>query len=391
MTNIELRAILAALDEAVPCLRARAAETESLRQLLPETVADIKRLGFARLFQPARFGGAEAPLEAMVAMLSALARGCASTAWVIAQHMSHNLLLALWPEAAQQRIWGDDPATLISGSLAAGNGKGRRVAGGYMLAGHWPWASGVNTCDWGLFAALTEEHGGAIVNRHYLVPRSAFGIVDVWHAVGLRGTSSNDVHLEETFVAEEMTLALDQMRGGEAPGTALNTAPLYKTPSYMMFGVVQGSVCVGMAEAALEVYRQQVRERVALMSQRRVADYPTQQAKVATAAAAATTARATLLDLCRGVTAMVEQGLSPASEDRARSRAVAAYAGRIARDSVEALWDAAGGGGIYDANPLSRIFRDMSAASRHFTMNWDPNAITYGRALMGLDTDNPAL
>jgi 3-hydroxy-9,10-secoandrosta-1,3,5(10)-triene-9,17-dione monooxygenase len=40
---------------------------------------------------------------------------------------------------------------------------------------------------------------------------------------------------------------------------------------------------------------------------------------------------------------------------------------------------------------MSRVFRDMSAANRHFTQNWDVNASTYGRVLMGLDMDNPSL
>jgi alkylation response protein AidB-like acyl-CoA dehydrogenase len=383
--------VLKRAEALVPVWRERAAHTDALRALPAETVADIKDSGVARIFQPARFGGCEAPLEAMVHVLSTLARGCASSAWVTAQHASHNLLIALWPEAAQRRIWEGDPAVLVSGSLAAASGWGRRVPGGYMIGGRWPWASGVTTCDWGIVAASTDEGQNRVGIRHYLLPRAEFEIVDVWHAMGLRGTASNDIAIAEAFVPEAMTLSIEQMKGGDSPGTALNAAPLYRTPAYMMFGVIQGSVCVGIAEAALERYLTHARGRVALMSSQRVTDYPTQQAKVAEAAATLAAAKASLLSICREVTDLIAGGALPSAEQRAMCRTHAALAGRMAAQTVNALWDAGGGAGVLDANPMSRLFRDMSAAQRHFSMNWDVNAITTGRLLLGLPSDSAVL
>jgi len=52
---------------------------------------------------------------------------------------------------------------------------------------------------------------------------------------------------------------------------------------------------------------------------------------------------------------------------------------------------ASGGGGVYDRNPLSRAFRDIHAGSAHITQTWDPNAVTYGRLSLGLESDNPLL
>lgn len=383
--------VVRAAEALIPALQARAAETEALRQLPPETVADLRRVGAARIFQPARFGGCEAPLEAMVHVLGTLARGCASTAWVTAQHVSHALMLSVWPEAAQQRLWGETPLALVSGSLAAGAGRGRRVDGGYVLSGRWPWASGVNTCDWGIVAANTEEADGSVSNRHYLIPRADFTIVDVWRAVGLRGTSSNDIVTQDLFVPEAMTLTIDQLKGGDAPGTALNAAPLYRTPAYMTFGIVQGSVCLGIAQAALDLYCAQARERVALMSMHRLAQYPTQQVKVAEAATALSVARDALLGLCRDITATVESGALPDATQRTQARTRGAFAGRLAAQSVAALWDAGGGAGLLDDNPMSRLFRDISATQRHFSMNWDVNAIPLGRVLLGLDSGSDVL
>lgn len=55
------------------------------------------------------------------------------------------------------------------------------------------------------------------------------------------------------------------------------------------------------------------------------------------------------------------------------------------------IWDAVMGRGVYESNPIARSYRDLSAASRHFTHSWDVNGGSYGRVLLGLPLDNPSL
>ena len=90
----------------IPALRERAEESERLRALPQATVDDLRSTGVHRVFQPARFGGSEAHFRIGVDVLAALGQGCASTAWVVVQNMTHNLMLAHWPDEAQQDVWG---------------------------------------------------------------------------------------------------------------------------------------------------------------------------------------------------------------------------------------------------------------------------------------------
>src|SRR5262245_56112858 len=98
----DTEAILARTRALIPVLRERAGQVEERRAMPPASVADLKAAGTARLLQPARFGGCEAPLRTVVDALSAVARGCGSTAWSMAQHVSHNYMLSQWPEKAQR-------------------------------------------------------------------------------------------------------------------------------------------------------------------------------------------------------------------------------------------------------------------------------------------------
>ena len=61
-------------------LASRSDETEELRKLPEETVADMKSFGFSRLCQPKKYSEAELPLNVAIDVLSILADGCASTA-----------------------------------------------------------------------------------------------------------------------------------------------------------------------------------------------------------------------------------------------------------------------------------------------------------------------
>ena len=78
-------------------------------------------------------------------------------------------------------------------------------------------------------------------------------------------------------------------------------------------------------------------------------------------------------------------------EERARYRAEGALGAQFCCKAVDLLAAASGGGGIYDRNPLSRAFRDVHAGRAHITQTWEPNATTYGRIALGLESDNPLL
>jgi 3-hydroxy-9,10-secoandrosta-1,3,5(10)-triene-9,17-dione monooxygenase len=181
-------AVVARARALIPVLRERAGETDRARELPPETVADLKRTGLHRVFQPKRFGGSESPFRAGIEILAAVGQGCGSTAWVLVQNMTHNLMLAQWPEAAQEEIWGSQQDALLSGILIPGIGRATSVPGGYRLSGRWPFVSGVNCSDWTLFTAMVPDGAGVVQDRDFVIPRHEYTILDTWQAMGLRGS-----------------------------------------------------------------------------------------------------------------------------------------------------------------------------------------------------------
>jgi len=358
--------VVARTEALVPVLRDRATAVDELRQMLPASVADLKSAGTARLFQPARFGGCEADMRSGVEALVAVGRGCGSSAWCMVQHITHNFMLSHWPDQGQRDIWGEDPACLTSGIFIPACGRAKSVEGGYVLTGRWPLVSGVNTSDWCLFAALVDEQGPE-THRYFALPRREIEIVDTWHAVGLKGSASNDVRVSDVFVPEHRTLSIMHLKGGASPGNAHNTGPLYRTPSYCIFGVYISAALLGIAEQGLEFYLESARRRTALVSRQKVGGYPTQQVKVAEASAALAAARQLLLGICDEAAEIAARDGLPSDEQRARFRSHAAFAGRLAARAVELLWDAGASSSVYSDNPwraCSATSASLAATSR---------------------------
>ncbi|RPH79497.1 MAG: hypothetical protein EHM88_14185, partial [Candidatus Rokuibacteriota bacterium] len=186
-----------ALDEAVrraralaPALRERAGGAETARQMEKPTLDDLHRAGLFRFHQPKRWGGMELPFVAIFDVPFEIARGCASTAWNVANLGIHHWMLALYDERAQQEVWGQDPDALIASGIAYPQGRGRRVDGGFVVSGLWNFSSGVDPATWNMLAVTVRDGERVVDHRMCLVPRGDYEVVDDWHVVGMRSTGS---------------------------------------------------------------------------------------------------------------------------------------------------------------------------------------------------------
>jgi 3-hydroxy-9,10-secoandrosta-1,3,5(10)-triene-9,17-dione monooxygenase len=379
-------------EAMVPVLRERAAKTEALRRLPDETIADLHKSGLFRMLQPARVGGSELSYTAMIEIAAIIGSGCGSTAWVLNNLASHHWMLGYWPKAAQDEIWGPSPDTLIGSAFIFPGGRARKVEGGYRLSGRWPFSSGVDPSAWNMIAAVVpDEQTGASEYRVFLLPASDYTVIDTWYVSGLAGTGSKDVTANDVFVPEYRTLGVDAGKGGKHPGSAVNPGLLFRLPWFALFGFVIASVSLGIAKGAIEQYVAATRTKLGTYSGRSLADFSTMQVHVAEAGALIDAAEALMLRDCEEAARFAAADQIPPMEDKVRWRRDGAYAARMCTQAVDIIFTAAGGGAIYENNPLQRAFRDIHAANGHFGVNWDANGINYGRVALGLPPDSANL
>jgi 3-hydroxy-9,10-secoandrosta-1,3,5(10)-triene-9,17-dione monooxygenase len=388
------RAELVSRAEAmVPKLAERAAKAEELRRIPDETLAELHSTGLFRAFQPSGVGGSELEYGAFIDLCAILGRGCGSTSWVYGNLAVHHLMLGMWPAKAQDEIWGPSPDTLIGSSLVFPAGKAQRVAGGYRLSGRWPFSSGIDPCTWIMAGGMipAADGKGPPEARVFLVPQAEYTVLDTWYVAGLRATGSKDIEIEDVFVPEHRTLAMDATRGGPTPGSARNPGVLFRLPLMALFQFCITGPVLGMAQGAVQGFINKTRVRAAAYTGTKLAELPTMQVRVAEASALVDSAELIMKNCCAEAWRITAEGSIPTIEQKVRYRRDAAFAVRQCVRATDLMMEAHGGGGLYNTQAIQRAWRDAHAGAAHISFAFDAVGATYGKVMLGLPCDNNLL
>ena len=381
------------VDEArrvAPELAAAAAEGDEQRRLPDSSWKLLLEGGFLRALQPARFGGGEVTLLEFLDAVVELAKASPSAGWVAGVIGVHPWQLALFPDEAQQEMWGDDPTRLHSSSYNP-TGKAERVEGGYQVSGRWSFSSGCDHCEAVNLGALvfSADRSGPPEYRSFLLHADQYVIEDNWHVAGLKGTGSKDIVVEPTFVPEHRSQShLDYAAGAPLPGQQVNPGPLYRMPWSVVFNMALAASVLGSARGFIDLWITETATR-SLPGGLRLADDPLTQRRLAEATwavdAALTMMRADIVTLAE----MAEAGQIPTMAERGQMRWNLNRGCELVGDAVADLFRAASGRSIYLDHPLQARFQDVQGALGHAFLVADPVAKAVGGELLG--TTKPEL
>jgi 3-hydroxy-9,10-secoandrosta-1,3,5(10)-triene-9,17-dione monooxygenase len=386
-------AMIARAKALIPRLRDRASRTEELRRLPPETERDLHESGLFRIVQPKRVGGDEFDYVALVDCSDAIGQADASVAWNLANLASHHWMLGMFDKRAQDLVWNKDANALIASSFIFPAGRARKADGGYVLRGSWPFSSGVESCEWNMLASVvsSDDEADGIEYRIFLVNKNDYKIIDTWNASGLRGTGSNDVEVEDAYVAEPMTVAVNDLVGGPTPGSAVNQNALYALPVFSLFPYVLSGVALGNAQACLDDYIEVSRHRASIYNRAKLGDLQSTQIKIAEASAKIDAARLIMRSTCIEVMADARRGYVPDVAAKTKLRRDGAFAVNLCTEAVSLLFSASGARGLFTSAALQRQFRDAHAINSHLAFNFDAAGTNYGRVALGLPSENLTL
>jgi alkylation response protein AidB-like acyl-CoA dehydrogenase len=370
--------------EVAANLRALEAGNQQHRMLHPDAIALISDAGLFKLIQPARIGGMEADIPTLQAVGRALSLGCAATGWVYLVTGAHTWILGSFPQAAQDELHADDPNTFVPGSLAS-NGKAQIVDGGFQVSGRWQFASG---CDYGRWALLCSMQSDSTredpKHIHYLVPASDFAIEDTWYTLGLRGTGSKDIVVENAFVPAHRTMPTGDLFEGVSPHAQAHDSFVYEFP-------VLASLTFLVTGAAMALADRIYAEFVSLTSHRRDRYDGSTKAKKATVQArlGESWSEIQCAELLVGEIASTfdkarEKRQAFDVQTRLDVKMRASYAVTLCRRASDRLFDAAGANSIYERSALLPLIQNLHTASHHAIIDFDNNATAFGSQALGL-------
>ncbi|MET8904310.1 acyl-CoA dehydrogenase family protein [Streptomyces sp. NPDC004538] len=359
------------VEELAAQFEQQAVQDDDAGRLTDETAALMRSAGVVRLLQPREFGGYEATPGEFYRTVMALAARNPAAGWVGGVVGIHPWELAFSDPRLQRELWGEngEKADTWISSPYAPNGRARKVDGGFLFSGRWPFGSGSDHCDWAVLGGIVTDDAGNITPppdmRHFVLPRADYDILeDSWNVVGLAGTGSKDIVVENAFVPDHRTLDAHEVGEGILAERNRPGNPLYAMPFGVMFSSAISAATLGIAEGALAAFLNYTRRRITIVGSRAAED-PHQLTGLGEAAADLDASRTHLLATMDRMYEDVLAGRAISIEARAEARRNQVRASRRATDAVDELFRRAGGGSLRLDQPLQRHWRDVHAAMNH--------------------------
>lgn len=377
----------------VPRLKARSKDTAQLGRLPEDTLADLEAGGLLTLTTPRRYGGSQVSVRTFLEVVSELGRGDASVAWVAALTNVTTWCAAAFfgEEAAEEVFCGAKPAR-VTGVLSPRKAVVRKVEGGYLIEeGMWGFNSGVNHATWDMLGIPLVDESGKVVDQGVaLIPVEQIQILDDWNVIGISGSGSSTVTVNNVFVPQSRIASVTRAIEGDYLATHLAGESLYQSACMPMLAIILAFPALGLGVAALETFLETLPRRGIQYSwYAKQSEAPITHLQVGEASAKIDAARAILERHADAIDASAASDSYMAFNERARVRRDVGYAEKLIWEAVDLLASASGGSLASANNPMTRIWQDARIASLHGIVSPNTNFETYGRILCGNTPGTP--
>lgn len=367
-------------------LRERQADAEAAGNISDETNQLLVESGFYRVIQPRAFGGYGFDLPTYVRMVTEIARGCPETAWVLSIMLGHVYQLATFPLDAQRDAYGQS-GDFRAPEVAAPQGTGVVVPGGYRVTGAWDYASGSSHATHILLAFTVsgnEERDGSL--RMGLFDREDYTIEQNWNMTGMQGTGSNRAVLNDVFVPDYRTKSFPVVKP-ELPREVYDDAPLFAGPGRPFVIIESATVIIGAAEGALDLYEETFRARKSGPAGGPRDELSEYQLNFGRCRALVDTARSALLQAAADYMELAEMtrrtGTPCSEEDSRRLSLVILQCIELANQAVDIMFRTVGSSASRRDSMFGRYWRNVSVMRGHLAHQIDSAALNYGRSHFG--------
>jgi alkylation response protein AidB-like acyl-CoA dehydrogenase len=364
----DAESFIAKARELRPLLQAEAAEGEKLRAPTPAVDKALKDNDLLTVLLPQRWGGGGISFTDFARMQIELAKGDPSISWVSQIVNGTTWVASLTSDATQEALFGNGPSLVCGAYNPPGTAK--RVEGGWIVSGAWPYTSGSRQADWAQSGVVLEDYDGPVVpgiNMVY-IPFSQLEIKDTWFVTGMQGTGSDTSIAKEVFVPDHLMVMMDKPFGHVEPGKKYCYAPSDSLPVIPVVRTTGIAQILGAAEAMLEIVIKDSKKKPVITTfyKTRAEDGAIVH-EIGKVAAQLDAARTILF---KALGTLDEVGLTGRLFDhpeRAAHKAACAQVTDLIHASIESLMFIAGSSAFLLSNPLSRYWRDAHVALRHVT------------------------
>jgi len=214
-----------------------------------------------------------------------------------------------------------------------------------------------------------------------VLPKADVAVDDTWYTLGMRGTGSKDVVLDDVVVPRHRAVRVSDAWMGTVPDVEV---PLYRLPVGATLATMLLGTIVGMSERGLQLFVDQTGTRIDAYSGESKAHRGGVQSRVAEAHAEIAHAWSLATRNCDLLDAAMDHAPPMPTAARAEVRWNAAYGAELCRRATDRLYAAAGAKANHDANELQGVFRDINTSTHHAMLDFDTTLEMRGKILLGV-------
>ena len=348
-----------------PVLRASADEGETVRRLPDAAFRAMRDQGLYNILRPQAFGGMETDPVTAYQVFEEVSRIESAAGWCLQLSSGAEMFGAWFSDEGAQESFGQ-PGAALAGSFGPVR-KAVPVEGGYRVTGQSTFISGAHhaTCIIGLAhiydhdAAPRLLENGAPVALLTVCPLRDVTIVDTWHTLGMRGTGSHDVLLQDLFVPDRRAAFFGPL---QQPGSAYR-GPLYRMTLWITVSALS-TVPLGIARAALDDLLS-LAGKAPAYTMKTLRDRSIVQAALGEGEATLGAARAYLYEALREAWKWVLAGNIIDMQRKMKLQMAATHAVVASAKVVDLVHAAAGASGIREEQRFERHFRDIHTITQH--------------------------
>ena len=370
-----------------PTLRAGAPHSDADGRLPAESVTALRDAGFFRLYVPRSLGGLQVDPVTHARVQEELARHDSAAAWMLQATSSSAWWCSRLPTETAEEIYGADPDQVIAVSFPIPF-EGERVDGGLRLSGQRPFASNISDASWIWVTSLTVDDGepelvdGAPMVRAAFFPAHEATVVRTWDTLGMRGSDSNDVSVQDLIVPDRRTFRIGI---DHTPGPFYDD-PLYRAPAMVLVGSYIPAVALGIARDAIDEFVALAEGKTPFASATTLRERSTAQAKLGRAEGLLRSARAYLFDRLTWGWERTVEGEELSLEQRSDVLLACAQAVSASAQAIDLVYSAAGTSAIHRNSRIEQHFRDANVLRQQGFVS-ESRFETVGQIELGIPPD----
>lgn len=358
---MSVKDIHAAAHALGPRLRAAVDSCNELGCLPDDIMEALRDAGVFRIGFPAYLGGPEMPLTDQVKLVETISTANPSAGWCTMILADSGYFAGMLDPAIARQIW--PRLDMATSAVSRPPLRAVAVAGGYSLSGRLGFASGVRNADRIAVHCHKYVDGSPELDdkgqpQLYLAfpDLAAFAVHDAWDTIGMRGTGSTQISIENGFVPEDRFMVASFIQ------SMPSVAPLSRHNMLMALNGI--GVILGVSRCLLDMVEARIATKKGPDQSPLAKEYRI-RVGLTHAWGYFEAASAYVYDVTRSCDARLAADEPIRPDLLARISMMMVLATELCRKAVDAALDELGSDHIFRSVGIEKLYADLRVASTH--------------------------